>query len=107
MMSRLEEVIELVERRLEEMLEESTRLRAALEALGRGGDRADRPSPAGATARPVVTTAGRRGRARPGSGSGGAIAQASAVPGEHATQNAAVERAVRQLRQELAAGLRG
>jgi hypothetical protein len=108
-MSRLEEIIQLVERRLEEMLEESTRLRAALEALGGGGARANRRSPAGATARPVVTTGGRRGPARATSGSvvAVAVAQPGAATGGDATQDAAVERAVHQLRQELAAGLRG
>ena len=106
-MSRLEEVIELVERQLEEMLEESTRLRAALEALGGGGARAGRGAPTGGTARRVVATVGSRGRARPRSGSAVAIAHAGAAVGADATQEAAVERAVRQLRQELAAGLRG
>jgi hypothetical protein len=106
-MARLEEIIQLVERRLEELLEESTRLRAALEALGCGAAPANRRLRAGRTAPPVVKTLSHARPVKPTSGSAVTLAEPNVVDGDDATQDTQVERAVRQLRQELAAGLRG
>jgi hypothetical protein len=106
-MARLEEIIQLVERRLEELLEESTRLRAALKALGCGDAPANRRLHAGRTATPVVKGLSHGGPVKPTSGSAITLAERNAVDGDETTQDTQVERAVHQLRQELAAGLRG
>jgi hypothetical protein len=58
-MARLEEISQRIERRLQELLEESARLRAALEALGHDDARASRHLHAGRTAKPVVKTLSR------------------------------------------------
>jgi hypothetical protein len=106
-MARLEEIVEHVDRRLEELREESTRLRAALEALGRDGAPANRRLHAGHTAKPAVKIAGGGDRVKPTSGSAVTLPEPNPVGGDDATQDPPVERAVRQLRQELSAGRSG
>jgi hypothetical protein len=105
-MASFEEIVGCVERRLEELLEESARLRAALEALR--GDHApgSRVVHAGRTTKPKVNTVSRDRLVKPRRGSAVTLADAEAVDGNDATRDGAVERAVRELRQELAAGLR-
>ena len=106
-MAKLEKSVEHVDRRLEELHEESTRLRAALQALGRDDAPANRRLHARHTAKPAVTPFGGADPIKPSSGSKVTLTEPNAAGGDHATQDASVERAIRQLRQELAAGLRG
>jgi hypothetical protein len=106
-MPRLEEIVEHLDRRLEELREESTRLRAALEALGRDGLSANRRPHAGRRAKPAVKIVGRGDPVQQTSGSAVTLTEPNAVGGDDATQDPPVERAIRRLRQELAAGLRG
>ena len=105
-MASFEEIGHRVERRLEELLEESARLRAALEALLGNGAPASRGPHADRTTKPVVTTLTRNHPVNPTHGSAVTPAEPKAVDGNDATRDPPVERAVRQLRQELAAGLR-
>jgi len=105
-MASFEEIAGRVEQRLEELLEESTRLRAALEALRgdhAGGSRGVR---AGRTSRPVVKTVSRDRLVQPGRGSAVMPLEPEVVDGSDGAGDRVVERVVRQLRQELAAGLR-
>jgi hypothetical protein len=106
-MARLEEIVEHVDRRLEELREESTRLHAALEALSRDDASANRGPHAGRKAKPAVNSVGRGDRVRPTSSSAVPPTEPSAAGGDNSTQDPPVERAIRQLRQELAASLRG
>ena len=106
-MAKLEEIVKHVDRRLEELREESTRLRAALEALGRYGASANGRSRAGRRAKPAVKIVDRGVPVKPTSGSAVTLTEPNAVGGDDATQDLPVERAIRRLRQELAAGLRG
>ena len=105
-MASFDEIRECVEQRLEELLEESSRLRAALEALrgdhapGSRGVHADR------TTKSVVKAISRDRLVKPGRGSAVTPVEPEAVSGGVATRDSPVERAVRQVRQELAAGLR-
>ena len=92
--------------RLEELLEESARLGAALEALRGDGAPASRGLHADRTTKPVVKTLSRNRPVKPGRGFTVTPAEPNAVDDNDATRDPAVERAVRQLRQELAAGLR-
>ena len=105
-MASFEEIARRVGQRLEELFEESTRLRAALEALG--GDHApgSRGVHAGGTTKPVVKTISRDRLVKPRRGSAVTPVEPDAVSSDDATRDSPVERAVRQLRQELAAGLR-
>ena len=105
-MASFEEIARRVEQRLEELLEESTRLRAALEALR--GDHApgSRGVHAGRRTQPVVNTTSRDHLVKPRRGSAVTPVERDAVSGDDATRDSPAERAVRQLRQELAAGLR-
>jgi hypothetical protein len=105
-MASFEEIGHRVEQRLEELLEESARLGAALEALRGDGAPASRGLHADRTTMPVVKTLSRNRPVKPGRGSTVTPAEPDAVGGNGATRDPAVERAVRQLRQELAAGLR-
>ena len=105
-MASFEEIGRRVEQRLEELLEESARLRAALEALRGDGAPAMRGLHASRTTKPVVKTLGRNHPVNPSGGSAVMPAEPNAVDGNDATRDPPVERAVRQLRQELAAGLR-
>ena len=105
-MASFEEIGRRVERRLEELLEESARLRAALEALRGDGAPASRGLHADRTTKPVVKTVSRNHPVNPSGGSAVTPAEPKAVDGNDATRDPPVERAVRQLRQELAAGLR-
>ena len=105
-MASFEEICERVEQRLEELLEESARLRVALEALRGDGAAASRGLHAGRTTKAVVKTVSRNGPVKPGRGSAVAAAEPKAVDGSDAIRDPLVDRAVRQLRQELAAGLR-
>ena len=105
-MASFEEIGRRVERRLEDLLEESTRLRAALEALGGDGAPADRGLPAGGTTKPGIETLSRNRPVKPRRGSEVTAAEPNAMDGNHATQDPPVQRAIHQLRQELAAGLR-
>jgi hypothetical protein len=106
-MARLEEIVERVDRRLEELREESTRLHAALKALGRDDSSANRRPHAGRKAKPAVNGVDRRDLVRPTSNSGFTLTEPIAAGADGWTQDPPVERAIRQLRQELAAGLRG
>ncbi|MBV9680354.1 MAG: hypothetical protein JO046_01080 [Solirubrobacterales bacterium] len=107
-MARLDEIVEHVDRRLEELREESTRLRAALDALGRADAQANRrPRHAGPATKPAVKIVGRGDPVKPTSGGAITLTGPNPVGSDYATQDAPVERAIRQLRQELAAGLRG
>ena len=105
-MASFEEIASHVDQRLEELLEESARLRAALEALRGDHTSGSRGVHAGRTNEPVVETISRDRLVKPRRGSAVTRAEAEAVDGNRATRDPAVERAVRQLRQELAAGLR-
>jgi hypothetical protein len=105
-MGSFDKIRERVEQRLEEMLEESTRLRAALEALRVDHAPGSRGVHAGRTTKPPVRTISRDRLVKPRRGSAVTPAEPDAVDGDGATRDPAVERAVRQLRQELAAGLR-
>jgi hypothetical protein len=100
------EIGERVEQRLEELLEESARLRAALEALAGDGASPTRRPNAGRTTTSGIKTLGGNPPVRPSRGSAVTPAEPDAVDGNDAAQDAAVKRAVGQLRQELAAGLR-
>ena len=104
-MASFEEIAGRVEQRLEELLEESTRLRAALEALR--GDHAggSRGVHAGRTTKPVKTVSRDR-LVQPGRGSAVMPLEPEVVDGSDGAGDRVVERVVRQLRQELAAGLR-
>jgi hypothetical protein len=106
-MPRLEEIVEHVDRRLEELREESTRLRAAREALGRDGASANHRPHASRRAKPAVKIVERIDPVKPTSGSAVTLTESNAVGGDDATQDLPVERAIRRLREELAAGLRG
>jgi hypothetical protein len=105
-MASFEEIVRRVEQRLEELLEESARLGAAQEALR--GDHApgSRGVHAGRTTKPAVNTLSRDRLVKPRPGSAVTPVGPEAVDGDDAIGDPAVERAVRQLRQELAAGLR-
>ena len=105
-MASFDEIRERVEQRLEELLEESTRLRAALEALRGENAPGSRGVHAGRTTKPVVKAVSRDCLVKPRRGSAVTPVEPDAVDGNGATPDPAVERAVRQLRQELAAGLR-
>ena len=105
-MASFEEIGRRVEQRLEELLEESTRLRAALEALGGDGAPANRGLHAGGTTKPGIETLSRNRQVKPRRASAVTPAEPNAVDGHHATQDVPVQRAIHQLRQELAAGLR-
>ena len=105
-MASFDEIRDRVERRLEELLEESARLRAALEALRGDGTPASRGRHADRAAKPVVKTLSRNHPVNPRRGSAVTPAEPKAMGDSDATRDPAVERAVRQLRQELAAGLR-
>jgi hypothetical protein len=105
-MASFEEIGDRVERHVEELLEESARLRAALAALRGDGAPASRGLHADRTAKPVVKTLSRKHPVNPRAGSAVTPAEPNAVDGNAATRDRPVERAVRQLRQELAAGLR-
>ena len=105
-MASFEEIVRRVEQRLEELLEESARLGAALEALR--GDHApgSRGVHAGRTTKAAVNTLSRDRLVRPRRGSAVTPAEPESVGGDDVIRDPAVERAVRQPRQELAAGLR-
>ena len=105
-MGSIEEIRQRVEQRLEELREESARLRAALEALGGDGAPAHRRLSAGRTTTSGIKTLSGNPPVKPSRGSAVTPAEANAVDGNDAAQDAAVRRAVGQLRQELAAGLR-
>lgn len=105
-MARLEEISQRIERRLQELLEESARLRAALEALGHDDAPASRRLHAGHTAKPVVKTLSRSDPVKPRGASAVTLAQPNSADGDDATPDTPVERIIHQLRQELAAGLR-
>ena len=105
-MASFEEIARRVEQRLEELLEESTRLRAALEALRGDHARGSRGVHAGRTTKPVVKTRRPDRLVEPRRGSAVTPVEPDAVDSDEATRDPLVERAVRQLRQELAAGLR-
>ncbi len=105
-MASFEEIARRLELRLEELLEESARLRAALEALRGDGAPAGRGLHAGRTFKPVVETLSRNHPVNSRGGSAVAPAEPKAVDDNDATRDPPVEHAVRQLRQELAAGLR-
>ena len=105
-MASFEEIGHRVERRLDELVEESARLRAALEALRGEGAATSRGPHAGRTTKPVVETLSRNHPVDPRGGSAVTPAEPKAVEDNDATWDPPVERAVRQLRQELAAGLR-
>jgi hypothetical protein len=100
------EICERVERRLEELLEESARLRVALEALRGDGAAASRGLHAGRKTKPVVKTVSGNRPVKSGRGSAVAAAEPKAVAGDDAVRDSLVGRAVRELRQALAAGLR-
>ena len=106
-MARLEEILEHVDRRLDELREESTRLHAALEALGRDDASGDRRPHAGRNAKAAVNSVGRGDLVRPTSSSAITPTKPNAAGPDDSTQHPPVDRAIRQLRQELAAGLRG
>jgi hypothetical protein len=105
-MASFEEIVRRVEQRLEELLEESARLGAALEALrgdhapGSHGVHADR------TTKPAGNTVSRDRLVKPRRGLAVSLVEPESVAGDDVIGDPAVERAVRQLRQELAAGLR-
>jgi hypothetical protein len=105
-MASFQEIARRVEQRVEELLEESARLRAALEALRGDGAPASRGLHAGCTTQPVVETLSRNHPVNARGGCAVAPAEPEAVDGNDAVRDPPVERAVRQLRQELAAGLR-
>ena len=105
-MASIDEIGHRIEQRLEELLDESTRLRAALEALGGDGAPANRGLHAGRITKPGNEALSRDHPVKPRGGSAVTPAEPNAADGNHATQDAAVKHAVRQLRQELAAGLR-
>ena len=105
-MASFEEICHRVEQHLEELLDESARLRAALEALRGNGAPASRGLHADRTTKPVVETLSRDHPVNPAGGSAVAPAEPKAVDDNDATRDPPVERAVRQLREELAAGLR-
>ena len=105
-MASFEEIGCRVEQRLEELLEESARLSAALEALGGDDARAGRSLRPARTTKPGVKTLSRRTSVKPRRAAAVTPAEPDAVDGHDATQDTPAERAIRQLRQELAAGLR-
>ena len=105
-MASFEEIRDRVEQRLEDLLEESTRLRAALKALRGDGAPGSRGVNAGRATEPTVKTVSRSHSVNPGGGSAVTPTEPVAADGNDATRDPPVERAVRQLRQELAAGLR-
>jgi hypothetical protein len=105
-MARLDEISQRIERRLQELLEESARLRAALEALGHDDAPASRRLHAGRTAKPVVKTLSRSDPVKPSGASAVTLAQPNSADGDDATPDTPVERIIHQVRQELAAGLR-
>lgn len=105
-MASIEEIGHRVEQRLEELREESSRLRAALKELGGDVAPANRRRSAGCTTTSGIKTLSGNPPVMPSRGSAVTPAEPDAVDGIDATQDAAVKRAVRQLRQELAAGLR-
>jgi hypothetical protein len=105
-MASIEEIGQHVEQRLEELLEEATRLCAALEALGGDGAPANRRLNVGRITASGIKTLSGNPPVKPSRGLPVTPAEPTAVAGNDATQDAAVKRAVRQLRQELAAGLR-
>ena len=106
-MASLNEISQRIEWRLEELHEESARLRAALDELGRDDAQASHRLHSGRTAKPVVNTLSRSAPVNPASGSAVARSGPNVVDGDDAIQDAPVDRAIRQLRQELTAGLRG
>jgi hypothetical protein len=106
-MASLEEISERIERRLEELVAESALLRAALDELDRNGTRASHRRHGARMAKPIVNTVGVSGPVKAGSGSAVALSEPNAVDGDDAIRDAPVDRVIRQLRQELAAGLRG
>ena len=105
-MASFEEIGHRVEQRLEELLEESARLRAALDALRGDGAPAIRGLHAGRTTKPVVATLSRNHPVDPSGDSAVMPSEPKALDDDDATRDPPVERAIRQLRQELAAGLR-
>ena len=106
-MTSFEEIRHRVDQRLEELREESARLRAAREALRGDGPQVSRGGVyPGRTAEPVVKSVSRDRPTKPTRGSVLTPAETSPVNGSGDTRDPQVERAVRQLRQELAAGLR-
>ncbi|MBV8713419.1 MAG: hypothetical protein JOY56_16640 [Solirubrobacterales bacterium] len=105
-MASFEEIRHRVDQRLEELLEEATRLRAALEALSGDGAPVRSGLHPGHTTKPVARVLGRDPVVEPKRGSALTRAEPNAVNGNDDTRDPPVERAVRQLRQELAAGLR-
>ena len=107
-MARLEEISQRIERRLQELLEESARLRAALEALGHDDAPVSRRLHAGHTAKPVVKTLSRSDPVKPSQEVPPRLRsrKPNSVDGDDATPDTPVERIIHQLRQELAAGLR-
>lgn len=111
------EISQSIERRLEEVLEESNRLRAALKALGTNDARATRGLDVRRTARPVLEildtndplparTKSQPKPVTPRRGYELTPANRHAMDGDDASPGAAVKRAISQLRRELAAGLR-
>ena len=86
-MASFEEIGHRVEQRLEELLEESARLRAALEALGGDGAPANRGLHAGRTTKPVVETLSRNRPVKPRGGSAVTPAEPNAVDGNDATRD--------------------
>ncbi len=105
-MASFDEIRERVEQRLEELLEESSRLRAALEALRGENAPGSRGARAGRATEPVVKATSRNRLVKPRRGSAVTPVERDAVEVDGATRGSPVDRAVRQLRQELAAGLR-
>jgi len=105
-MASFEEIASHVDQRLEELLEESARLRAALEALRGDHTSGSRGVHADRTTKPAVNTVSRDRLVKPGRASAVSLAEPESVGGDDVIGDPAVERAVRQLRQELAAGLR-
>lgn len=85
-----------------------SRLGFARRSKRSGGDGApaSRGLHAGRTTKPVVETLSRNHPVNPGGGSAVTPAEPKAVDGNDATRDPPVQRAVRQLREELAAGLR-
>jgi hypothetical protein len=93
-MGSIEEIGERVDQRLEVLLEESSRLRAALEALGGDGASATRRRSAGRTTTSGIETLGGNPSVKQSRGSAVTPAEPDVVDGNDATQDAAVKSAL-------------
>ena len=91
-MTSFDEIARRVEHRLEELLEESTRLRAALQALRGDGAPASRGLHADRTTKPVVTTLSRNHPVNPSGAAAVTPAEPKAVDGNDATRDRPVDR---------------